>query len=105
MKNTDFKTGWTTHAYIEVKSLTTFAFVNDFKCGNSGEKIEDEFLVINRTNFKHRGNETDECFVYNRSTSPEKYLKVWIKWDELKQDKKEKVENIAKRYNFNVTIN
>lgn len=104
MKNTDYKTGWTTHAYIEIKTLTTFGFVEDFKCKNSGEKIEEEFLVIDRTNFKHRGNETDECFVYNRKTSPERYKKVWQKWDELKETKKKKVESIAKRFNFKVTI-
>jgi hypothetical protein len=104
MKSTDYKTGWSVHSYIEIKSLTTFAFVDKFKCKNSGDKIEDEFLVVERTNFKHRGNETDESFVYNRKTSPERYKKVWEKWDELKQEKMKKVENIAKRYNFKVTI-
>lgn len=104
MKNTDYNSGWITHAYIEIKALTTFAAVKDFTCSNSGEKIEEEFLVIDRKNFKHRGNETDECFVYNRETSPEKYKKVWEKWDEKKEAKKKKVENIAKRYNFKVTI-
>ena len=104
MKSTDYKTGWSIHSYIEVKALTTFGFVNEFKCKNSGEKIEEEFLVIERTNFKHRGNETDECFVYNRSSSPQRYIKVWEKWDELKEEKKKNVENIAKRYNFKVVI-
>lgn len=104
MKSTDYKTGWSIHSYIEVKALTTFGFVNEFKCKNSGEKIEEEFLVIERTNFKHRGNETDECFVYNRSSSPQRYIKVWEKWDELKEEKKKKVKNIAKRYNFKVVI-
>ena len=104
MESTDYKTGWSVYSYIEIKSLTSKAFVEEFKCKNSGEKIEEEFLVIERRNFKHRGNETDESFCYNRSSSPQHYIKVWEKWDKLKEDKKKKVENIAKRYNFKVTI-
>ena len=60
--------------------------------------------IKERSNFKHRGNETDETYCYNRNTSPEKYSKVWKKWDKWKEEKKKEVENIAKRYNFKVTI-
>lgn len=62
MEKTDFKTGWSTHAWIEVKKTSTYSFINEFKCDVSGEKLDEECLLVSRTNFKHRGNETDELY-------------------------------------------
>ena len=104
MEKTNYETGWTTIAFIEVKKNSCRGFINEWKCSNSGEPIEDELLIVERSNFKHRGNETDETYCYNRNTSPEKYSKVWNKWDKWKEEKKKEVENIAKQYNFKVTI-
>lgn len=104
MNKTDYNTGWSTRAFIEVKKISCRGFIDEWKCSNSGEPIEDELLIVERSNFKHRGNETDETYCYNRSSTPEKYMKVWKKWDKKKEEKKKEVENIAKSYNFKVTI-
>jgi len=100
MKNTNYQTGWTTIAWVEVKSNSTYGFIDEFKCEKSGKKLEEESLFITRTNFKHRGNETDELKCYNRAHSPKKYEKVWMDWDELKKEKKEEINQILKEYNI-----
>ena len=78
MENTNFKTGWSTKAWIEVKATSIYGFINDWKCDKSGQKLDDECLLVLRQNFKHRGNETDELYKYNRSSSHSKYLRVFI---------------------------
>lgn len=104
MENTNFDTGWSIKAWIEVKKTSTFGFINNWKCDNSGDKLEAECLLVSRQNFKHRGNETDELHKYNRMSSPVEYLSVWSEWDEKKEIKKEEIRAIAKRYNLLVSI-
>lgn len=81
---TNYKTGRSTNAWIEVKKNSTFGSIDEWKCDNSGKKLEPECLFVSRTNFKHRGNETDELYMYNRESTPNKYAHVWEEWDELK---------------------
>lgn len=104
MENTDYKTGWITTAWIEVKKNSTFAFINEFKCDKSGKKLEAECLLVSRVNFKHRGNETDELYKYNRDTTPDEYASVWEDWDEIKESKKEEIRQIAREYNLKVSV-
>lgn len=100
MEQTDFKTGWSVKAWIEVKKNSTFAFIDEFKCDKSGRELEAEYLLISRTNFRHRGNETDELYKYNRDSTPVEYMSVWESWDKLKDLKKEEIKQIAKEYNL-----
>ena len=104
MENTDFKTGWSIKAWIEVKKNSTFAFIDEFKCDASGKKLEAECLMISRTNFKHRGNETDELYKYNRYSTPDEYASVWEEWDKIKADKIEEIKAIANEYNLKVSV-
>lgn len=104
MEKTDFKTGWSIKAWIEVKETSTFAFINEFKCDKSGNKLEAECMLVSRQNFKHRGNETDELYKYNRATTPEEYASVWEEWDEIKDSKKEEIRQIAREYNLKVSV-
>lgn len=104
MDNTDYRTGWSTKVWIETRASTTYAFYDSFKCEKSGNPLEEESLFVLRTNFKHRGNETDELVCYNRNSTPEKYRKVWHKWDLEKDDKKEEIRQIAKTYNLTVNV-
>ena len=94
------KTGWSIKCWVEVKANSNYSFVDRFKCAVSGEDTEAEFLIVSKTNFKHRGNETDEQYHYNRKHTPQKYLKYWEKWDKLKTEKLEKIKRITKRYNL-----
>ena|SRR5699024_81685 len=104
MKNTDFKTGWSIEAWVEVKKNSTYAFIDEFKCDKSGEKLEEECLLVSRTNFKHRGNETDELYKYNRETTPSEYASVWEEWDEIKASKTEEIKQIAEEFNIKVSV-
>jgi hypothetical protein len=104
MENTVFKTGWSTKAWIEVKKGSTFAFINDFKCDASGKKLEEESLFVSKTNFKHRGNETDELHKYNRDSTPDEYASVWEDWDKVKTEKIEEIKAIAYEYNLKVSV-
>jgi hypothetical protein len=104
MESTDFKTGWSIKAWIEVKKNSTFSFIDEFKCHLSGSKLEAEFLMVSKTNFKHRGNETDELYSYNRHTTPSEYADAWDSWDKLKLSKIEEIKNIAKEYNLKVSV-
>ncbi len=104
MRQTNYQTGWSKHAWIEVKKISRFADVNSFKCNVSNQELEAEFLVLCRTNFKHRGNETDETFFYNRKFTPPQFLSVWEKWDKLRTSKIEKIKSIADKYNLDVSV-
>ena len=104
MEKTDFKTGWSIKAWVEVKETSTFAFINDWKCDKSGDKLESECLLVSRQNFKHRGNETDELYKYNRNSTPIEYASVWENWDETKESKKEEIRQIAREYNLKVSF-
>ena len=104
MENTNFKTGWSIKAWIEVKKNSTFAFINEFKCDASGKKLETECLLVSRTNFKHRGNETDELYKYNRASAPDEYTSVCLEWDEIKAHKIEEIKAIANEYNLKVSV-
>lgn len=85
MNTTDYKTGWIERSWIEIKKNSTFCFINDFRCKVSGLPLEKVCLMVERTNFKHRGNETDELDYYNRSSTPDKYKEVWDEWDEKRR--------------------
>lgn len=100
MKKTNYETGWTEIAFIEVKNNSSYSFIGDFVCEISGEKLEKECLLVVRTNFKHRGNETDELLTYNRNSTPEKYRKVWEKWDAKKESKRQEIKQIKKQFNL-----
>lgn len=104
MENTDFKTGWSIKAWIEVKRNSNYAFINEFKCDKSGRNLEAECLLVSRTNFRHRGNETDELYKYNRATTPSEYKIVWEEWDEIKASKNEEIKAIAKEFNLKVSV-
>ena len=104
MEITDFKTGWSIKAWVEVKKNSTYSFINEFKCDKSGKKLEAECLLVSRTNFKNRGNETDELYKYNRETTPSKYLSVWEEWDEIKASKIEEIKQIAEEFNLKVSV-
>lgn len=104
MTNTDYKTGWTITAWIESKSDTTYAYYSDFKDKATGKKLDKVSLFVSKTNFKHRGNDTDELICYNRESTPEKYSKVWERYDEEVESAKEEIRQISKKYNIKVSI-
>jgi hypothetical protein len=103
-ERTNFKTGWSEKAWIEIKETSCYSFISDFKCKGSGKKLNAESLFVSRTNFKHRGNETDELYFYNRDSTPDKYISVWEEWDNAKRDKIEEIMEIAREYNIRVNI-
>lgn len=103
-EKTDFKTGWSEKAWIEIKKTSCYGFISEFKCKESGKKLEAESLFVSKTNFKHRGNETDELYFYNRESTPDKYMSVWDEWDNIKADKVAEIREIAKDYNIKVSV-
>lgn len=49
-------------------------------CSRCGEKIDSgDYLIRERKNFHHRGNETDETYIYHRECSKE--YKIWEEHD------------------------
>lgn len=50
------------------------------RCSKCGNTISGDYLIKDRTNFLHRGNETDEHYIYHRECSP--VSTVWLKFDE-----------------------
>lgn len=104
MKTTDYETGWSEHVWIEVKHNSHFAYIDKFRCKDSAQLLDEECLLIERSNFKHRGNETDELICYNRAFTPEKYKEVWDEWDNIKENTISKIKNLAKTYNINLKI-
>lgn len=48
-------------------------------CSKCGNKIKNEhYLILERTNFMHRGNETDEVYLYHKKcVTGKKLSKVW----------------------------
>ncbi|HRW21707.1 MAG TPA: hypothetical protein P5509_07025 [Bacteroidales bacterium] len=48
-------------------------------CATCGGKIENElYLMRDRVNFKHRGNETDEVYLYHKNCKTgKKFTKMW----------------------------
>jgi len=83
MKNKD--NGWTESYYI---SHARSHRVGNMKCSKCEEKIKSNnwFLIRNRANWKHRGNETDECYIYHRNCSS--VTEIWDKHDiKLKANK------------------
>lgn len=99
---TDFETGWNECGWIEVKSVSTYAFIDRFRCKGSNEPLEEESLFIERKNFKHRGNETDELHCYNRANTPSKYMNIWKEWDESKLDVIQRIKGLMRHYNLDV---
>ena len=63
------------------------------------KKLDDECLLVSRTNFRHQGNETDELYKFNRDSTPDEYSVVWENWDTFK-----KVEERKKRMAKNSEI-
>lgn len=104
MNSTDYKTGWTENVWIEVKSTSDYGFIDDFKCGISEEPLNEESLFVSRINFKHRGNETDEAYFYNREHTPEKYKPVWEQWDKKKLEIAGEIKRLAKDHNISVNL-
>jgi hypothetical protein len=103
MKSIDYKTGWSIVAWIEVKSISTYCY-EDFKCHNSGKKLQKESLFVSKTNFKHRGDETDELYCYNRDSTPTEFMDIWNQYDEQRRNKIEEIKEIAKEYNIKISI-
>lgn len=101
-KHTDYETGWIENGWIEVKSISTYAWINEFRCRVSNNLIEEESLFIERKNFKHRGNETDELHCYNRSSTPDKYKEIWEEWDCEKSLAIDRVKNTLVRFNIKI---
>lgn len=103
MEKTNYTTGWTTKAWVEIKSQSTYGFIKEWMCDTSGDPLEEECLLVKKMNFKHRGKETDQLHKYNRSSTPEKYKQAWQDWDNIKALKSEEIKLIAKRYNISLT--
>jgi len=101
-QKTNYETGWVTISWIEIKSLSNYSFIDNFVCNASKYKLEEESLFVERKNFMHRGNETDELICYNRATTPIEFKSVWDKWDLRKESKKNKIIDIANRYNIKI---
>ena len=62
------------------------------RCGNMTchkckEKIEGDYLIQNRSNWMHRGNETDECYLFHRKCSESNKA-----WEKKKKKQKEHQE-------------
>ena len=102
--HTNYETGWNTNAWIENTLNSTYGFVDEFRCEKSGETLDREALFIKKTNFKHRGNETDELICYNRDSTPEKFLHVWKEWDDNREMRKEELQELADEYNIKIKI-
>jgi len=60
-------------------------------CATCGKKIESGlYLRRDRTNFKHRGNETDEVYLYHRECKKgKKFDKMWGTHEKEVEAKKE----------------
>jgi hypothetical protein len=60
----------------------------DMICSKCGNKIENElYLRRERTNFKHRGNETDEVYLYHKDCKiGKKFSKMWETHDKKVKD-------------------
>ena len=102
MKNDD---GWNNHYRITHASGMR---VGIMKCSNKkcGKTIRSDsyYLIKERTNFKHRGNETDECYIYHRDCSP--VTNVWKAHDkELREQEKSFKIREAKRLELVAEIN
>jgi hypothetical protein len=82
----------------------------DMKCHRCKDTIEGNYLIRDRTNFKHRGNETDERYLYHRECSDNKT--VWEDFDKtevelanyinLKETQKKEVLDLIKKYELEV---
>ena len=66
-------------------------------CDKCGKKIRGLYLIRDRTNFKHRGNETDERYIYHRECRKNKA------WDEYEKNKEE-AKRKENEYNKNVRV-
>lgn len=104
MKKTDYKSGWTTTAWIERRKDTAYAFYNEFTDDNTNELLNDVSLFVSRVNFKHRGNETDELYKYNRESSPSKFNKVWRKYDKEIENAIKEIKYLSEKYNIKIEI-
>lgn len=76
IQSTNSETGWIVKAYIETKETTNIS-LEYCKCSKCNGKLWDRYLMIIRTNFKHRGNETDEVNVYHKKCTSKRYLRLW----------------------------
>lgn len=77
----------------------------DMTCDKCGRKIRKNsyYLILDRTNFKHRGNETDERYLFHRDCSPVK--QVWENHDrELVNSKKRAEEREARIADLKIEI-
>jgi|SRR5690625_2102066 len=80
----------------------------NMKCYKCKKTIKGDYLIRDRQNFKHRGNETDERYIYHRECSNNK--SVWENFDkeqierenELKlyEKRKKEVLDLIEKYGF-----
>lgn len=97
--------GWRNYYQIANSNGTR---CGDMKCHKCKKTIKGNYLIRDRQNFKHRGNETDERYLYHRDCSNNK--SVWEKFDaeqierknELKlyNKRKKEVLGLIKKYGF-----
>jgi hypothetical protein len=70
----------------------------NMKCDKCEEEIEGFYLIRDRTNFKHRGNETDERYIYHEKCSPTGTSRHWDNYREscAEEEKKEAKREIKR---------
>jgi len=92
MKDNNKDNGWFNTYNIANSEYISCGYMRCHKCK---KKIEGDFLIKDRKNFLHRGNETDERYLYHRECSSHKG--AWKKFDRLMREKEEEYKLMEER--------
>lgn len=84
--------GWRNYYQIANSNGTR---CGNMKCHKCKKTIKGNYLIRDRQNFKHRGNETDERYLYHRDCSNNK--SVWEKFDKEQIERKNELKLYNKR--------
>ena len=80
-------TGWRNYYQIANSNGTR---CGNMKCHKCKKTIQGNYLIRDKQNFMHRGNETDERYLYHRNCSNNK--SIWENFDREEAERKDKLK-------------